>query len=87
MLLFLASCIVGAVNLSMHYRRLIWREMQSDSESEEEVVVTKEDKCHSIQGVQVRFPFTPYQCQLVYMNKVIQALQEVNKNEGKVTLV
>ena len=78
---------MGGVNLRTHYRRLIWREMQSDSESEEEVVVTKEDKCHSIRGVQVRFPFTPYQCQLVYMNKVIQALQEVNKNGGKVTLI
>ena len=28
-------------------------------------------------GVTVDFPFEPYQCQLTYMQKVIQALQQV----------
>lgn len=28
-------------------------------------------------GVEVDFPFTPYPCQLVYMEKVIESLQKV----------
>lgn len=32
---------------------------------------------HVIRGVSVTFPFDPYSCQLVYMEKVIHALQEV----------
>lgn len=28
-------------------------------------------------GVEVDFPFTPYPCQLVYMEKVIESLQRV----------
>jgi regulator of telomere elongation helicase 1 len=29
-----------------------------------------------IRGVVVEFPFEPYDCQLVYMERVIQSLQE-----------
>ena len=32
----------------------------------------------SIRGVSVEFPFKPYDCQLIYMEKVIQSLQEGN---------
>ena len=32
---------------------------------------------YDIRGVPVNFPFNAYDCQLVYMEKVIQALQEV----------
>ena len=30
-----------------------------------------------IKGVTIEFPFTPYDCQVSYMEKVIQCLQEV----------
>ena len=30
---------------------------------------------YSIRGVEVEFPFPAYECQKVYMEKVIQALQ------------
>ena len=30
-----------------------------------------------IRGVSIEFPFTPYDCQVSYMEKVIQCLQEV----------
>ena len=32
---------------------------------------------HTISDVQVEFPFTPYPCQLAYMEKVLQCLQKV----------
>jgi hypothetical protein len=36
---------------------------------------------YNIRGVEVKFPFRAYECQLIYMEKVIEALQEVqNKN-------
>ncbi len=31
----------------------------------------------NVNGVEVEFPFQPYPCQLTYMGKVVQALQEV----------
>ena len=31
----------------------------------------------NIRGVSIEFPFTPYDCQVSYMEKVIQCLQEV----------
>ena len=34
---------------------------------------------HFIRNVPISFPFSPYDCQLLYMEKVIQALQEVRK--------
>jgi len=37
-----------------------------------------EDETHTISGVQVEFPFTPYPCQLAYMEKVLQSLQKVD---------
>ena len=30
-----------------------------------------------IRGVSIEFPFTPYDCQVSYMEKVIECLQEV----------
>lgn len=33
---------------------------------------------YKIRGVDVDFPFEAYDCQLVYMDKVIQSLQEVS---------
>lgn len=38
----------------------------------------RKDEVHPIRGVPVSFPFPPYHCQLEYMEKVIQALQEVS---------
>lgn len=32
---------------------------------------------YKIRGIDVDFPFDAYDCQLVYMEKVIQSLQEV----------
>ena len=29
-------------------------------------------------GIEVDFPFRPYPCQLVYMEKVVESLQRVN---------
>ena len=43
----------------------------------EPIVTTVQHEVHSIRGIDVSFPFPPYQCQILYMNKVIQALQEV----------
>jgi hypothetical protein len=31
-----------------------------------------------IRQVPVEFPYPPYECQLIFMEKVIQSLQEVN---------
>ena len=31
-----------------------------------------------IRGVEVHFPFQPYDVQMIYMEKVIESLQEVN---------
>lgn len=33
---------------------------------------------YNIRGIDVDFPFEAYDCQLVYMEKVIQSLQEVS---------
>ncbi len=30
---------------------------------------------HNIRGLNVEFPFEPYECQLTYMEKVVEALQ------------
>ena len=38
----------------------------------------RKDEVHPIRGVPVSFPFPPYHCQLEYMEKVVQALQEVS---------
>jgi regulator of telomere elongation helicase 1 len=32
---------------------------------------------YEIRGVEVDFPYEAYECQLIYMERVIQALQEV----------
>lgn len=32
---------------------------------------------YSIRGIDVDFPFQAYECQIVYMEKVIRSLQEV----------
>jgi len=32
---------------------------------------------YNIRGIEVDFPYDAYDCQIVYMDKVIQALQEV----------
>lgn len=32
---------------------------------------------YNIRGVEVKFPYAAYQCQLIYMEKVIECLQEV----------
>lgn len=32
----------------------------------------------NVRGVDVDFPFTPYECQVTYMEKVIECLQEVS---------
>lgn len=34
---------------------------------------------HTINDVRVEFPFTPYPCQLAYMEKVLQCLQKVQQ--------
>lgn len=34
---------------------------------------------YDIRGVKVEFPFEAYECQKVYMEKVIQSLQEVEQ--------
>jgi len=34
-------------------------------------------RTYQIRGVTVQFPFAAYECQLVYMDRVIQALQTV----------
>lgn len=36
---------------------------------------------YNIRGVEVKFPYRAYECQLIYMEKVIEALQEVRKIE------
>ena len=33
---------------------------------------------YTIRGIEVDFPYEAYQCQLVYMEKVIEALQNVS---------
>ena len=49
--------------------------------NEEENVPNEDNKPQThnvIRNISVSFPFTPYECQLQYMSKVLQALQEVH---------
>ena len=39
-----------------------------------------------IRGVDVDFPFQPYDCQVSYMEKVIQCLQEVSLTRLRISL-
>ena len=34
-----------------------------------------------VRGVRVNFPFTPYPCQVTYMERVLQCLQQVRANK------
>ena len=56
--------------------------MEEDSTEEEDLEGDPEDQGQSVQfirNIPVYFPFAPYDCQLSYMEKVIQALQEVSR--------
>lgn len=39
---------------------------------------------YNLRGIDVDFPFEAYDCQLVYMEKVIQSLQEVSLEKQKI---
>ena len=32
---------------------------------------------YNIRGIEVKFPYAAYQCQLIFMEKIIESLQEV----------
>jgi hypothetical protein len=48
-----------------------------DDEDEDEGEAPREMQVYDIRGVAVGFPYTAYDSQRVYMEKVIQSLQEV----------
>ena len=40
-----------------------------------------------VRGVRVNFPFTPYPCQVTYMERVLQCLQQVREKQLNVCVV
>lgn len=54
-----------------------WQEQLKDLEPRPGVEPPKSVHQYRIRGVTVEFPYDAYDCQLLYMEKVIQSLQEV----------
>ena len=68
--------LVGSTSLGSRSAAKSWcSQIRTGQESK----VCLRMETHTISDVQVEFPFTPYPCQLAYMEKVLQCLQKVQQ--------